>query len=291
MVLAGAELPPLLYAVSLLLAFLGVAVMLWAVHPPITDWTAVAFAPWMVTGATLHVLYQLEAYPDAVAPLFGTVTVYVTTAIVTGVVWIAMTFVAAVKNNFDIDRGVGIVGTGVAVTFAGFAILIAVRNGTFTPFWSVVGVIVAANVATVAWVLLSLRYTDVAAHVGKTGAFVVFAHTLDGITTAIGYDVLDTEERVALSKYILEAGERLPISDIVGAGWLFVVVKVVLALVIVAAFDEYVQERPRQARLMLAFVAAVGFGPGAHNLLLFTVSEGVAPTNLPFALATFAGVA
>ncbi|WP_435359426.1 DUF63 family protein [Haloarchaeobius sp. DFWS5] len=287
---AGAEIPPLIYAVPLVLALLGVAAFLWAIHPPVTDWTAIAFGPWMATGAVLHVLHQMGAYPEAVAPLFGTLSVYVTTATAAGLVWIVMTFAAAVRSDFDVDRGVGIVGTGFAVMFTIFAILLAVNGETFTPFWSVIGAVGAGIVAAVAWLLLSLRYTEIAAHVGKTGAFVVFAHTLDGVTTAIGYDILNAGERVALSKYLLEAGERLPTAEYIGAGWLFVLVKVLLALVIVAAFKEYVDEEPRQARLLLTLVAAVGLGPGVHNLVLFAVSENVAAETLPFAIATLVGV-
>jgi uncharacterized membrane protein len=291
MVLAGAGLPPLVYAVPLVLAFLGVVALLWAVHPPVTDWTAVAFVPWMLTGAILHVLYVLDVYPASIEPLFGTLTVYFTTATVAGLAWILMTFLAAVRQDFDADRGLGTVGTGFGVTFVMFAILTSVQNGTFTPFWSVIGAVVAAIVAAVAWVLLSLRYTEVAAKAGRTGAVVVFAHTLDGITTAIGYDQLGGGERVVLSKYILQAGEQLPTYDAIGAGWLFVLVKVLLALVVVAAFKEYIDERPRYGRLALGFVAAVGFGPGLHNLLLFAVSGNVTAADVPLAVAHVAGVA
>lgn len=291
MVLAGAELPPLLYAVPLLLAFLGVVALLWVVHPPITDWTAVAFVPWMLTGAILHVLYVLGVYPESIRPLFGTLSVYVTTATAAGLVWIAMTFLAAIRHDFHTDRGLGTVGTGFGITFVIFAILTSVENGSFTPFWSVIGAVVAAVVAAVAWVLLSLRYTEVAARAGRTGAVVVFAHALDGITTAIGYDFLGSGERVVLSGYILRAGERLPTYDVIGAGWLFVLVKVVLAVVVVAAFKEYLEEDPRHARLALAFVAAVGFGPGLHNVLLFAVSNEVTAADVPLSVARLAGVA
>ncbi|ELY58846.1 hypothetical protein C493_06157 [Natronolimnohabitans innermongolicus JCM 12255] len=98
---------------------------------------------------------------------------------------------------------------------------------------------------------------------------VVFGHTVDGVSTAIGYDVLGAGEEVPLSRLILEAGESLPTAEYIGGGWLFILVKVGLALVILGLFKEYVEERPRQARTLLAGVAALGLGPGIHNVLLF----------------------
>lgn len=265
--------PSLLYVVPLVFALFGVAALLWAIQPPTTDWTVVSFAPWMAIGSVLFLLSGLGAYPDLVAPLFGPVTVYVTTAIFAGFVWILMTFVASVRKGFDIYYGVGVFGGGFALMLIVFLFLAGVNAGTFNPVYPVFGTIVAALVASLAWVGLSLTYTDVARYTGRTGAFVVFAHSLDGVSTALGYDLLGAGERTPLSRLILEFSAGLPTAQYVGAGWLFVLVKVLLALLIVAAFREYLEESPRRARLLLAFVAAVGFGPGVYNLLQFTITE------------------
>lgn len=265
--------PSLVYVVPLLLAFFGVAALLWAIQPPTTDWTVVSFAPWMAIGSVLFLLDGLEAYPAIVAPLFGPVTVYVTTAIFAGFVWILMTFIAGIRKGFDIYYGVGVFGGGVALMLVVFLFLTGINAQTFNPVYPVFGTIVAALVTALAWVALSLTYTDVARYTGRTGAFVIFAHSLDGVSTALGYDLLGAGERTPLSRIILEFSGSLPTAQYVGAGWLFVLVKVVLALVIVAAFREYLEESPRRARLVLAFVAAVGFGPGVYNLLQFTLTD------------------
>jgi uncharacterized membrane protein len=44
---------------------------------------------------------------------------------------------------------------------------------------------------------------------------------------------------------------------------------VVLSVAIVALLAEYVEEAPAEGHLLLAGLAAVGLGPGVHNLLLF----------------------
>jgi uncharacterized membrane protein len=267
-------LPGLVYVVPLVLSLLGVAALLWAIRPPTTDWTVVSLAPWMAIGSVLHLLSFLDAYPDIVAPLFGPVTVYVTTAIFAGIGWILMTFVSQMRKGMDIYYGLGMLGGGIAIMLTVFLFLIGINSGTFNPVFPLFGTIIAGLITALAWVSLSLTYTDVARYTGRTGAFVVFAHALDGVSTAMGFDLIaDVQERTPVSRYVLEFSETLPTAEYVGAGWLFVLIKVVLALVIVAAFREYLEESPRPARLLLAFVAAVGFGPGVYNLLQFTITE------------------
>jgi len=107
---------------------------------------------------------------------------------------------------------------------------------------------------------------------GTAGALAVVAHSVDGVSTAIGIDVLGATERTPLSRAIIEFGALLPTADLLGAAWLFVVVKAVLACFVVTVMVEYVRDEPAEGRLLLALVAAVGLGPGAHNLLLFTIT-------------------
>ncbi|NHN47013.1 DUF63 family protein [Halostella sp. JP-L12] len=268
----GFVLPPLPYLVGLGIGFAAVVALLWALSPAVTDVTVLAFAPWMVAGSVLHVLYQQEAFPPVLEPLFSTGAVYLTTAIVAGLVWIVAVFLTAMRRNASVARQLGTIGTGVAVTFAMFSLYLGTQDGSVELFWPVIGAVLAGVVAALAWLVLGLTITDAAAVTGMSGALVVFAHSLDGVSTAIGVDVLGAAERTPASRVVLDLAARLPVADTVGVGWLFVLVKVALALLVVWLFEEYVRESPRQARLLLAFVAAVGLGPGAHNLLLFAVA-------------------
>lgn len=268
----GFVVPPWYYLVPLSVGLIGVVAMLWAIDPPVTDETVVSFAPWMMVGSSLHVLYRIDAVPPILEPLVATPSVYVTTAIVAGIVWTVgdLLYAAGVKRS--VSRFVGFSG---AIVFAVLAIAVLVLGfeaGSFNPLWPVVSVVGTVIVTAVAWIALSLWFTEVAAITRFSGALVVFSQALDGVSTAIGYDVLGAHEEVPLSRMILEAGSALPTAEYVGAGWLFVAVKVLIALVVVGLFAEYVRERPRRGRLLLAFVAAVGLGPGVHNVLLFTIS-------------------
>ncbi|WP_255170356.1 DUF63 family protein [Natrononativus amylolyticus] len=268
----GFLLPPWYVLVPLVLVLIGVVALLWVLEPPVTDRTVIAFAPWMMLGSALHVLYRLEAYPSHLAELFGSPTVYLTTAVVAGIVWILACFLYAAGLQRSIERVVGIVGTGFFSVFAMFTLFIGWELGSFTPFWPVISVVVAGILTALVWIALGLWATEVAAVTGLTGALVVFGQALDGVSTGIGYDLLGAAEEVPASRMILEAAEALPTYEYVGAGWLFALLKVALAVFVVWLFTDFVREEPRRARVVLALVAAVGLGPGTHNVLLFTVT-------------------
>jgi len=267
----GFVLPPWYLVVPLVVVLVGVIALLWVVSPPVTDETVMAFVPWILLGSTGHVLYKIEAFPSNVELLFSAPTVYGTTAAVAGLVWIGGSFLYAAGLQRSIERFVGVVGTGFVSVFVMFTIFIGWELGRFDPFWPVISVVTTGVVVALVWVALSLWFTDVAAITGLTGALVLFGHTLDGVSTAIGYDLLGATEEVPASQFILDVGGQLPTTDFIGDGWLFVLVKIGLAALIVGLFKEYVRDEPRQARFILLLVAAVGLGPGFHNVLLFTV--------------------
>lgn len=268
----GFMLPPWYLLVPVLVVLAGIIALLWALEPPVTDRTVLAFAPWMMFGSALHVLHRIEAYPDSLEILFASPSVYLVTAIVGGLAWIIAIFLYAGGLQPTIPRFVGISGTAFFAVFAMILLNIGWEAGTFQLFWPVIAVVIAGIVTAIAWVALSLWFTDVATTTGITGALVVFGHAIDGVSTAIGYDIFSAGEEVPLSRLLLEAGEALPTAEYIGAGWLFILIKVVLAMVILGLFKEYVDERPQQARTMLALVAAIGLGPGIHNVLLFIVT-------------------
>ena len=270
----GFVIPPWYLVVPLVVVLAGVIALLWVVEPPVTDETVMAFVPWILLGSTLHVLYKLEEFPSHLELLFSAPTVYATTGAVAGLSWVGGSFLYAAGLQRSIERFVGITGTGFFVVFAMFTVIVGWEMGNFDPFWPVISVVIAGIVTAVAWVALSLWFTEVAAITSLTGAVVVFGHALDGVSTAIGYDILGASEEVPASQFILDVGGMLPTAEYLGAGWLFVLVKIALAVLIIGLFKEYVRDEPRQARFVLMLVAAVGLGPGMHNILLFTAGMG-----------------
>lgn len=266
----GFTVPPVAYAIVLVLGLATVGALLWTLSPPVTHRTVLALAAWMMVGGTLHAIYQLRDVHDLVKPLLASPAVYATTAVVAGSLWVVTTLYGAMSAH-DPDRTLGVLGLVFVTALLTFAVVEAVFAGELRPIPAVVAVVATGLVAAITWLAVSLYATETAAITSWTGVVVLVSHTLDGVTTAVGHDLLTVEERTPLSELLLEVGAELPTAQYVGAGWLFVFVKLLLAVTILVLFREWVREQPGSARLALALVAAVGLGPGFHNLVLFAL--------------------
>jgi len=261
----GFGLPPLPYLLALAAGVIGVGWMLVRERPDVNAVTVLGLAPWMVLGAALHALFQLGAAPDALMPLLGTPAVYFATFVPAGAVWVA----ASRRTPDRVPRILGVAGIAVAVPAA---VAVLSSTGAVRPGPSLVSLVAAVGLTGVCWLVLTRVAPDAVATTGWAGLLVVFAHALDGVSTAVGIDTLGATERTPLSAAILEFAGTLPLPEALGVGWLFVLVKLGLAAAVVELFAGYVREDSRQAYLLMGLIAAVGLGPGAQNVLLFAVA-------------------
>lgn len=272
----GFALPPPTYLALLFVATSVVGREAYQRRPAVTPHRILAFAPWMILGSALHVLFVLDALPAVVRPLAGTPAVYVSVAIVGVATWVASDAVssdeaASAGANDAAARVLGGLGAALALAASVAVLLVGASDGTLSPSVPVIGLVASAVVAAVAWAVLVRAYPPAAA-TGVVGGLAVFGHSLDAVSTAVGVDLLGFGERTPLSRFIIEFAHGLPTDPYLGGGWLFVLVKLVVVCGVVGLFADYVREEPTEGFLLLGFVAAVGLGPGAHNLLLFTVA-------------------
>lgn len=265
----GFALPPLPYLVALAVGLGVVGLGVSRRDLAVDQHHVVALVPWILAGSGVHALYVVDALPTALRPLGGTPAVYATIAVLAGGVWLV-----ADANAQNVPRVLALSGVAVFVPTYGSGIAVGLSRGTFAPFWSGVALVVSVLVAAAAWALLT-RAVPRVEHTGWVGVVALFGHTVDGISTAVGIDVLGFGERTPLSRYIIEFAADLPTAAVVGSGWLFVLVKLTLVSGVLVLFADLMQEDPREGALLLGIVAAVGLGPGAHNLLLFAIA-GVA---------------
>ena len=262
-------LPPLPYALALAAFAAATAAVWYRRRPPVTEATVAALAPWMAAGGGLYALYQITAYPGAIAPLFGSPAVYVTVGILVGLVWAGVANRPAEGWSLTTAPGVLVAcGSVLLASVLVAAASVGVGRGSVTLLWSGVSMVGAVVLTGAVWA--GVRRTD-AGTTGLVGVVVVFAHALDGVSTAIGYDLVGVGEQTPLSRIILEIGGSLPTAELIGAGWLFALVKLALAAGIVYFFADYVREAPAEGYLLLGVIAAVGLGPGAHNVVLFAL--------------------
>ena len=259
----GFALPPTPYVVGSLLAVAGVAWGLSRRDLAFGEEHVLAAVPWMVVGAAGHVLFVVEAVPAVAAPLFGTPAVYVTAAVVGGAVWLAADVVGV-----SVVRTLAVVGSVTAVATVGAVLVTAETVAATLPAG---GLLSGVGLGWLAARLLA-RLRPETRVAGAAGTLAVVAHGVDGVTTAVGVDLLGFGERTPLSALILEASAALPTAATLGTGWLFVLVKLLVAAVAVALVAPTVAETDREGYALLAVVAAVGLGPGVHNALLFTVA-------------------
>jgi len=264
---AGFALPPLPYLLGLVVAVVTVGVVLRRRRPPVTERTVLALAPWIVAGSAAHVLFVVGALPGPLRPLAGTPAVYVSIAVLAGATWVVADLAAPERTPAVLAA----VGTTALLPAVAAALLVGAGRGTLAVGWPAVALVVALAVGAATWLVLGRVRPDAAA-TGAVGALVVVAHAVDAVSTAVGVDVLGFGERTPLSRLVIEFAAGLPTADLVGAGWLFVAVKLLVACGVVVLFTDYVRHEPGEGYLLLGLVAAVGLGPGVHNLLLFSIA-------------------
>jgi uncharacterized membrane protein len=272
--------PPVIQTLGLLAGTGTILALLYGIRPPVTQRTVLAFVPWIIAGATLHVLYQIgeslddRIYPEVIEPLFSAPAVYLTTFIPMGTIWVvSMMIVPSAKRRGTIARYLAVTGIGVLIPLVGLLVWRGLGPELgFQPVAPTLGLIVTLAITFAVYILMGAWRTHIIAEARYVGALVLFAHLFDAITTAVGVEFMNAGERSAIPRRIMDFAADLPTADTLGTAWLFVLVKLLLAVAVVVLFADYVSDRPSEGNLFFAIVAAVGLGPAVNNFLLFIFS-------------------
>ncbi|XGI83262.1 DUF63 family protein [Halorutilales archaeon Cl-col2-1] len=257
----GFRLPSVEYLIPLVLGVALAVYFLLRTKPTVETSTVVGLLPWVGLGGVLRVAHRIEILPASVEPLFGTPSVYLTTFVAAVTVWLF-----ALRQPRS-DTILGAVGLSVAVPLL---VSIYVYHGTTHLVAPLAGLVVTALLTAAVWLGVARLQPDAAETTGYVGLAVVLGHVLDGVSTAVGIDLLGFNEETPLSRVVIGIGYHLTPSF--GGTWLFVLLKIAVAVGVVVGFTEYVDERPSEGRLILAVAAALGLGPGVHNIVFFTLS-------------------
>lgn len=263
----------LLFLGSASLLVLG---LLWFVRPSLRQGTVLAMIPWMVAGAATHALHTVGAYPDQFALLFGREAIYFTTFIVTGMVWAMMETASSFQRTTGTDaQYLTAAGTGAAVSTVGAVVVYGFGAELESVLVAVGALVGALAIAALSFVVLSYVYPKAVIETGVLGGVLVFGHVLDGTTTVVAVDVQGIPVNYEVGRRIVDFATTLPTYDVLGAAWLLVVIRLVLAVVVVAGIAQllsrYLKGRETLGYAFLGLVAAFGIGPGVHHLLILMI--------------------
>ncbi|WP_225334472.1 DUF63 family protein [Halomicrobium urmianum] len=139
----------------------------------------------------------------------------------------------------------------------------------------------ATAIAYGAFRLIDARYEHVTAATGWVSFFVLWGHAIDGVANVLSADWLPAigiplqyYAKHPANRMIIAATETLQpasLSAAIGTSWPFLVVKMVVATLVLWLFtDEFVEDSPRYALVLLVAVTAVGLGPGTRDMVRVT---------------------
>jgi uncharacterized membrane protein len=281
------------YALGLLVALAGVVLLLRRLAIG-TDFRFVhALTPFVFLGGALRVVEDatdaggaggeaLLAYPWNV-PIISPF-IYVTVFLVTLVAVVGA--VAAERRGVVDDYAPPLSAAGVVALLVTLGALVALGAGdaprvSFHPqvLAAVLGVATVAAAGT--WLLAGRVAPAVREGTGLAGAVVLWGHAVDGAANAVGLDWLtalgagpNLVPKHPLNRLIVETTASLlpaSVTAAVGSAWSFLLVKLLVASLVLAAFDARTyEESPRTTVLLVLAVLAVGLGPGTRDLLRAT---------------------
>jgi uncharacterized membrane protein len=168
------------------------------------------------------------------------------------------------------------------VTFAGLVVL-AVSNDmiSFYPQFLLATVAGASLLAGGIYGATDKLASEITAGTGYVGLAVLWAHAVDGLshvlaadwTAALGVPLSYRPEH-PVTVFLIRATETIQPSGLtaaIGSAWPFLLVKLAVAWAIVWLFTEdFVEDRPRFAYLLLFAIIAVGLVPGTRTLVRAT---------------------
>ncbi|WP_135824415.1 DUF63 family protein [Halorussus ruber] len=278
------------YAITMLLALLGVVFMLRRLDVGQDRELFYALFPFMLFGGALRVV---EDAFDGLSPADAAITFPWNTLIISPIIYFTMFAItlAALLGGIWLKRSeitdtylYPLAGVGTALLATSIAYLTNLAFTTeyvdFFPQISVVVLVGATLVTWLTWEAVKRYAPEVNQGTEKMGLVVIWAHSVDGVANVVGIDwakelglPADLVPKHPVNRALIGVGEQFPepVVDLIGTAWPFLVVKIVAAVFVVWVFDEEIfEESPRYAILLLVAIVAVGLGPGTRDMLRAT---------------------
>ncbi|MFB6188383.1 MAG: DUF63 family protein [Halapricum sp.] len=281
------------YMIVGLFFLLGVLLLLRRLHLGRSRKLFFGLVPFMLFGGALRVVEDannyLAAHGGTELLSYPVNTIFISPVIYFTVFFIALgaLLVSVTLSRRDYvesyPRTLGAIGTvAFVLTFAGL-IIASVMNDSmgFYPLFFVVTVALASAIAYGLYRLADVLNPEINRGTGYIGLVVLWAHAIDGVANVLASDwwwVFNLPFKyvpkhpanaaiISMTKSVFPA----TVTDVIGTSWPFLLVKMAVALTIVWLFsEEFVDESPRYAIVLLMAIAAVGLGPGTRDMIRAT---------------------
>jgi len=189
----------------------------------------------------------------------------------------------------DYRTMLGVAGVTALAIVLGYLTFLGVTR-EFTSFYPQMPLVVVGLATALAygiWRVLLERYPNPVGATEYAGVFVLWGHAIDGVANVVSADWLGAigvvnaqgnplqyfPKHVA-NRFIISVTEALQpaaLTNVVGTSWPFLVVKLAVASGVLWLFtEEFMEDSPRYAVLLLIAITAVGLGPGTRDLLRVT---------------------
>lgn len=180
----------------------------------------------------------------------------------------------------------GGIGAGVLLLTTGYLTMLSFTKDyvSWYPLVTLTTVGLATLLAVGAYYGLEQYKPEVNSGTGTMGLVVIWGHAIDGVANVIAADWTDAfgipgqgySAKHVVNRIIIDVTNAIQpasVTDAIGDSWTFLAVKLVVAILIVWVFDDqFFEESPRYAVMLLMAILAVGLGPGTRDMIRVTLA-------------------
>jgi uncharacterized membrane protein len=172
-------------------------------------------------------------------------------------------------------------GAGWLAGAFGYLLYLSLGNDWIQLRPSVLAVVLGLATITAAAAYFGTERFRPAVHAGTglMGLVVLWAHAVDGVANVLANDwtqlwgLGEYSAKHPFNRFVIDATSAIQGGDTiagvyVGTGWPFLLVKLAVPLLLISVFDEeFIDESPRYAVMLLGAIVAVGLGPGTRDMV------------------------